>query len=93
MSGKSADVKNGIVEYIKKNDTTPELVLMNIPKSFNTEYLSYEALENIKDMYFYSGKYEGGMVCGNCPHLFVFSNETPDYSKLSKDRWVVREII
>lgn len=93
LSGKSADVRNGIIEYVKTNGSTPELVLMNIPKSFDTHYLSYEAIENIKDMYFYSGKYEGGMVCGNPPHLFIFSNEEPCYDKLSPDRWKIREIV
>jgi len=87
LSGKGADVRNGVCEYLKTNGDTPELVLFPIPRSYNTEYLSYEALENIKDMYFYSGKYEGGMINGNPPHLIVFANEPPDISKMSKDRW------
>lgn len=90
LGGKAADCRNGIVEYMKNNDgETPELILINIPRSFNSDYLSYEALENIKDMYFYSGKYEGGQVCGNPPHLMVFSNEEPDYEKCTQDRWQV----
>lgn len=93
LSGKGADVRNGIVEYVKTNEETPELVLFPIPRSYNSDYLSYEAIENIKDMYFYSGKYEGGMVCGNPPHLFIFANTEPNFEKLSADRWVVREIM
>lgn len=92
LGGKGADMRNGVVEYVKTNIVTPELVLINIPRSFDTEYLSYEGIENIKDMYFYSGKYEGGMVCGNSPHLFVFANAPPDTSKLSGDRWNVTHI-
>lgn len=93
LGGKASDCRNGILEYMKNNEgETPEIVLINIPRSFNSDYLSYEALENIKDMFFYSGKYEGGMVCGNPPHLLVFSNEEPDYSKCSKDRWVVTKV-
>lgn len=93
LSGKSADMKNGIVEYTKSNNgLTPELILIPIPRSFNTDYLNYEGIENVKDMYFYSGKYEGGMICGNCPHVFVFANEPPDVDKMSKDRWVVYKI-
>lgn len=92
LSGKGADVRNGIVEYYKANKDFPEIVIVPIPRSYNTEYLSYEALENIKDMYFYSDKYKGGAICGPCPHLFVFSNELPELCKCSKDRWVVREI-
>lgn len=93
LSGKAADIKNGIAQYYIKKGETPNLIVVNIPKSFNKEYLSYEGLENIKDMYFYSGKYEGTMICGNCPHLIVFSNEEPDFSKMSSDRFVVQELL
>jgi len=93
LGGKGADMRNGVVEYKKTNGTTPELVLINIPRSFNCEYISYEGIENIKDMYFYSGKYEGGMICGANPHVFIFANEPPDIAKLSSDRWIIHEII
>jgi len=92
LSGKGADVRNGVCQYIEKNGDCPELVLFPIPRSYNAEYLSYEALENIKDMYFYSGKYEGGMVNGNSPHLIVFANEPPNREKCSFDRWQVYRI-
>ena len=92
LSGKSADMKNGIIEYVKTNGDTPELIILNIPKSFNSEYLSYTGIEEVKDMLFYSGKYEGGMVDGNPPHLIVFSNEYPEFDKCSKDRWQVYNI-
>ena len=86
--GKAADCRNCIVEYVKKHDgVTPEIVLVNIPKSFCRDFVSYEGFENIKDMCFYSGKYEGGMVVGNSPHLFVFANFPPDEKKMSLDRW------
>lgn len=92
VGGKGADMRNAIVEYKKTNGNTPKLILINIPKSHNAEYFSYEGMENIKDMYFYSGKYEGGMICGNPPHLFVFANVEPAYDMLSADRWVIKEI-
>jgi len=92
LHGKGADVRNGIVTEANRVGSTPKLVVFPIPKSYNKDYLSYEALENIKDMYFYSGKYEGGMINGNPPHLFVFANEPPDISKMSKDRWKVFHI-
>lgn len=93
LGGKGADMRNGIVEYKKTNGDTPALVLINIPRSFNVDYISYEGMENVKDMYFYSGKYEGGMVCGCSPHLIIFANEKPDFSKLSSDRWEVHQIL
>lgn len=91
LEGKQADIKNGIIDYFKSNEgALPKLVVVNIPRAAGNEFISYSGLENIKDMYFYSGKYEGGQICGNPPHLIVFCNEEPDYSKLSKDRWKVK---
>lgn len=92
VSGKGADMRNAIVEYEKKNGNTPRLLIVPIPRSFNTEYLSYEGLETCKDMYFYSGKFEGGVVVGNPPWVIVMANEPPDLTKCSADRWRVRQI-
>lgn len=90
LGGKASDCRNGILEFHKKNGNTPNLVCINVPRCFNADYVSYEAYENIKDMIFYSGKYEGGMVCGNCPHLFIFANFSPDVEKMSDDRWRIK---
>lgn len=92
LSGKSADMKNGVIEFEKKNEVLPEVILINLPRSYNNDYLSYCGIEEIKDMFFYSGKYEGGMVNGNSPHVFIFSNQEPDYQMLSEDRWVYMNI-
>lgn len=92
LNGKSGDVRNGVVAYVKRVGCTPELCVMNIPRCYGGQYVSYEAFENIKDMFFYSGKYEGGEVCGNSPHLFIFANHPPDLEKMSADRWRIVEI-
>lgn len=90
--GKCADMKNGIIEFQKESGCLPELIVLNIPRSFNSDYLSYTGIEEVKDMLFYSGKYEGGMVDGNPPHLIIFSNRYPDVDKCSKDRWKIMDI-
>lgn len=92
LGGKSADMKNGIVEYKDINGDTPELILINLPRSFNNEYLSFTGIEECKDMCFYSGKYHGGMILGNCPHIIIMSNKLPDLNELSKDRWNIYDI-
>jgi len=92
LSGKGADVRNAVCTYVKDFEDFPILCVFPIPKSYNSEYLSYEAIENVKDMYFYSGKYEGGKVCGPCPHLFVFANFPPDETRMMVDRWKVTNI-
>lgn len=92
LGGKSADMKNGIIDYYNKNGHCPEAIVINLPRSFDNSYLSYTGIEEVKDMFFYSGKYEGGMVDGNCPHLLIFSNEPPNYDEMSQDRWKVVKI-
>ena len=93
MGGKAHDVRHGIAKWKETYGNTPDLVVINIPKSFSPEYVSYEGFENIKDMLFYSGKYEGGMVVGNPPHLFIFANFHPDTSKMTEEgRWNIINI-
>jgi len=84
-------MKNGIVTYNDTNKCLPKIVLINVPRS-SLDFVSYTGLEEIKDMFFYSGKYEGGMVCGASPHVIIFANEEPDYNKMSSDRFKVRRI-
>ena len=92
VGGKASDVRNAIVQYYNTNKDYPDIVIVNIPRSFNSEYMSYEALENLKDMFFYSGKYEGGMISGPIPHVLVFANEPPNKEKMSKDRFNVTQL-
>jgi len=89
LHGKGADIRHGLAQWIQDKGQFPDVVVYPIPRCFNKEYLSYEGLENIKDMFFYSGKYEGGQVCGPNPHLYVFANVEPDMRKMSSDRWVI----
>ena len=91
LGGKAADIKMGILNYTQQNGHTPDLIVVNFTRS-QEDYISYEGLESIKDMCFFSGKYEGGMVCGPSPQLICFANFTPDASKMSADRWNVVEI-
>jgi len=88
LSGKSDNCKNAILQYVTKHDDYPTIIIYNVPRC-NHDYISYEGMESIKDGLFYSGKYEGGMVLMNEPHVFVFANEEPNYEKMSKDRWSV----
>lgn len=90
MSGKGNDALYGIQQYVLKNGCGPEIVIMDIPRCVG--FISHNALEKVKNGCFFSGKYEGGMVRFNTPHLLVFSNERPDFEKMSEDRWVVKRL-
>lgn len=91
LSGKAADMKHAIVQYIQTNNTHPRTILINVPRS-KLEFISYTGLEEVKDMFFFSGKYEGGMVCGPNPHIIVMANAEPEREKMSDDRWRVIKI-
>lgn len=91
LGGKGTDCLNGVLDYIKTNGTAPEIIIFDIPRSI-AEYVSYTAIEKIKDGCFYSGKYEGGMCLYNPPHIICFANQEPEFHKLSEDRWNVVRI-
>ncbi len=88
VSGKSADAKHIIVNYNEKKGHYPEIVIFDIPRS-NLDYVSYEAMEKIKDGLFCATKYESQMVIMNSPHILCFANEKPYTDKMSLDRWVI----
>ena len=92
LSGKAHDMKHAIAQYKEnKNGKVPRVVLINIPKS-SSEFISYTGLEEIKDMFFFSGKYEGDNINGARPHVFIFANEPPNYDKMTNGRFIVKEL-
>lgn len=92
LSGKSNDCKSAIVSLTEKQDGyTPKIIIFDYPRS-SMGYINYACIEEIKNGCFFSGKYESAMFLMNKPHIFIFANEEPDYSKLSLDRWQVKRI-
>lgn len=90
--GKGSDIKNGVINYKKINGFAPKIVIYDVPRT-NKDYISYDSIEKVKNMFFFSGKYEGGHMDGNEPHLVVFANDRPDKSSLSEDRWKIAKIV
>ncbi len=94
-SGRAADMKFLVANWLKTKGTAPEIIIFDVPRS-SLEYLSYSGIEEIKNGLFASTKYECEMVCMNSPHIIIFANEPPSEDKeeiMSKDRWRVREVI
>lgn len=56
------------------------------------EIVQYDVMEAFKNGQFYSTKYECKCVKFNVPHVVIFSNFYLDTTKLSADRWDLREI-
>lgn len=56
------------------------------------ERFPYGLLESFKNGYFLNTKYVSRTVRFQKPHVVVFANFHPDTSKLSHDRWQIKEI-
>lgn len=63
------------------------IVIVDIPRADNMEYLNYGAIEKLKDGVFFSGKYSSGLKTrDHNAHVLVFSNHEPDRTKWTDDR-------
>lgn len=92
LGGKGADIKFGVQAVMNQKDPwIPKVCIFHYTRSVEN-FVSYEALEAVKDGIFFSTKYEASMVVFDSPHVVVFANFEPDRSKLSGDRWIVRRI-
>lgn len=92
LAGKSGDMKYGIMKYNEKRGYYPEVILIDLPRTFDNNYLCYTGIEEIKNGMFFNTKYESDMVIFNRPHIIIFSNTKPDKDNLSLDRWVIKEL-
>lgn len=91
LSGKCTDVKYTIMKFLENDNNDVEILIFDFVRS-TEQFISYEALETVKNGIFCNSKYECGMVQYNSPHVIVFANFTPDQSKLSQDRWRIVNI-
>lgn len=91
LGGKGSDIKYGVKCFIDNEENDLQIVIFHFTRSVEN-FISYEALESIKDGIFYNTKYESGMVLFNPPHIICLANFTPNEDKLSADRWVIEEI-
>lgn len=82
--GKSNDINNFVYNW--KGDMNT--FLFDIPRC-HEGFVSYNAIEQIKDGMLFNGKYETGFRCFNTPNIIIFANFEPELFKLSNDRWVV----
>jgi len=89
--GKYADVAQQSM-ILLDNRQLPKIVVLDLPRSFNSEFMSWTTIEKLKNGSIVSAKYEGGVLDFPKPHVIIFANEPPDLTMLSRDRWVIKKI-
>ncbi len=86
VGGHKKDMFYALSELQKKHGEVPPIVIINLVKDTDMQYVSYAGMESIKDGWFFSPKFESGMCRFNSPHLLVFANAEPDMSRFTKGR-------
>lgn len=87
FNGKSSDIASRVVLATQP----PKICIMNITRDMET-FVSYQAIECLKDGFVSTGKYEGGQKIWDSPHVVIFANFYPRIDALSKDRWNIRTV-
>lgn len=91
FSGKAEACKYALVKRLEENKPT-DICIFDIARCQDEKYISYQSIEDVKNGLFFNTKYESVQFVDNIKHVIIFANMFPDESKLSKDRWVIKEI-
>lgn len=77
-----------------EDDKTPDMFIFDLPRSMSKDclYGMYSAIEQLKNGFIYDTRYKGKRRWINSPAIWVFTNEVPDVSRLSADRWRIWNI-
>lgn len=82
--------KKADMAYALRHDI--RVLFLDAPRSKQGEFIQYDFLEELKNGYVMSSKYESYMKTFSKMHVVVFMNERPDSTKLSQDRYDIREL-
>lgn len=71
-----------------------KLYIIDIPKAFRNGLKNefYAGIETLKDGYAFDDRYSFKEEYFDCPNIWVFSNQDPDKSLLSLDRWRIWDL-
>lgn len=68
-------------------NTSSRVIFLDAPRCKQNEFIFYDFLEEMKNGYIFSGKYESRFKTLRKLHVVVLMNELPDMDKLSVDRY------
>lgn len=82
--GKRDDIAHAV-------DESKDIFLFSVPRN-GMQFFNYTSIEQIKDRVVFSPKYDSSTkVLTKVPHVVVFSNEMPDLTALTEDRFHIVE--
>lgn len=90
VSNHGAIILSGQKRDIHYAYTGQRIAIFDVARAAS-EYIPYEAMEDIKNGFFFCEKYSSGMKTYPTPHVIVFANVPPAAGKLSADRIDLRE--
>lgn len=85
LPGKKADMSFALRVDIR-------VLFLDCPRFKQGEYIQYDFLEDVKNGYVFSNKYESRIKTLERIHIVVNMNESPDMTKLSMDRFDIRNL-
>jgi Putative viral replication protein len=85
LPGKKADMSYVLNPLIR-------VLFIDAPRSKQGEFIQYDFLEDVKNGFVFSPKYESRVKNLDKVHVVVMMNEMPDQHKLSEDRYDIRVI-
>jgi Putative viral replication protein len=80
IPGKKADMAYAL-------DMQLRVLFIDAPRSKQGDFIQYDFLEEVKNGYVFSSKYESRFKQYGKVHVVVLMNELPDMTKLSQDRY------
>lgn len=94
LSGKAADMKHCVANFVRLTKKSPKMIIVNLPRTLSDVGIPtiITGLEQIKDACFFSGKYESTQCIYKYCHVVVFANIMPPDGSLSADRIRYKEV-
>lgn len=86
FGGRAGDITSRVIQH-----GAPRIAVMNLTRTTEGR-ISWQAIESLKDGCVETGKYEGGQLVFNPPHVIIFANFEPERGTLSADRWNIVNI-
>lgn len=77
---------------LQQEENDDAIIIWNLPRTICSSYISYQAIESIKDGLICNNKFECGSFICNSPHVVIFANCLPEFDKLSIDRWNIYKV-